>query len=108
MMIDIHVLFEFVVAILSAVIGLGTGYLLLNIREDAQAVMTQFKLESERTAQDFRMLLVSEAVLFFVFLLYVVAGILENSVFMYVSRIMLLVFLAIVGLVFIRQWRRSR
>lgn len=107
-MIDLHIAFEFSLAALAAVIGLSTGYLLTNIREDAQQVMTQFKLAADHTAQDFKILLSGEATLLAVFALYPVAGVLGNTFFINAARILLLIFLAEVAYVFARQWRRSQ
>ncbi len=107
-MIDLHIAFEFGLAAIASVIGLASGYLLLNIREDSDLVMTQFKLSSDHTAQDFKILLSGEAALLFVFALYPVAGVLGNNLYVNAARILLLVFLIQVAVVFIRQWRRSR
>jgi AraC-like DNA-binding protein len=107
-MIDLHIAFEFILAALAAVIGLSTGYLLTNIREDSQQVMTQFKLAADHTSQDFKILLTGEATILFIFALYPVAGVLGNTAFINAARILLLVFLAEVAYVFARQWRRSR
>ncbi len=107
-MIDLHIAFEFGLAAVAAVIGLASGHLLLNIREDSDLVMTQFKLSSDHTAQDFKMLLSGESALLFVFALYPVAGIIGSTSYINMARVLLLVFLTQVAYVFIRQWRRSK
>lgn len=107
-MIDLHIAFEFALAAIAAVIGLASGHLLVNIREDSQLVMTQFKLGADHTAQDFKMLLSGELALLFIFGLYPLAGFLGNSFFVNAARGLLLVFLLSVAVVFTRQWRRSR
>ncbi|MFQ3308220.1 MAG: Na+/H+ antiporter NhaD/arsenite permease-like protein [Candidatus Nanohaloarchaea archaeon] len=108
MAIDFHITYEFVIAILAATIGLSTGYLLLRIRDSPQEVLTKFKLDSDSTARDFKILFISEITLTVTFLLYIAAGILEKPILTRAARIILPVFTASVGVVFIRQWRRSR
>lgn len=107
-MIDLHIAFEFSLAALAAIIGLSTGYLLMNIREDADQVMTKFKLDADHTAQDFKILLIGEATLLVIFAMYPIAGVLGSSAFINAARILLLIFLAGVAYVFTRQWRRSQ
>lgn len=107
-MVSFHLLFEFAVAALAAVISVGSGKLFLNIKKNKDSVLTKFKLKSDQTYHDFAVFYVGEFLLLTTFLMYVIVGLTGQNSLLSFARGLLLVFLSIIAYGTIRMWRRSR
>ncbi|MFB6174787.1 MAG: hypothetical protein ABEJ87_02320 [Candidatus Nanohalobium sp.] len=103
-----HLVFEFSVAVLAALIGLGAGRLFLNIRENKDSVMTRFKLRSDQTYHDFVLFFIAEILLLGTFITYVIAGLTDAVYLMDSARVLLILFLSMIAYGVLRMWVISR
>lgn len=107
-MLSFHLVFEFAVAALAALISFGAGKLFLGIRDNKDSIMTKFKLKSDQTYHDFAVFFIGEVLLLGTFLLYVVAGSTGATYLLSSARVLLVLFLSIIAYGVLRMWVRSR
>lgn len=107
-MASFHIIFEFTVAVLAAIISATSGKLFLNIGENKDSVLAKFKLKSDQTFHDFAVFYVGEFLLLITFMMYVIVGLTQQSSLLSFARVLLVLFLSIIAYGTIRMWRRSR
>lgn len=107
-MASFHIIYEFAVAILAAVISVGAGKLFLSIREDKQSVLTKFKLKPDQTYYDFVLFYIGEFLLLVTFIVYTISGLTEQITFLSYARLALVIFLTIIAYTVLRMWVRSK
>ena len=107
-MTSFHLVFEFAVAVLAAVISVGAGKLFLNIKQDKQSVLTKFKLKPDQTYRDFLLFYIGGFLLLTTFIVYMISGLTGQASLLAYARVALVIFMTLMAYTVLRMWVRSK
>ena len=107
-MIELPVLIELSTALIAAITSMAASKLYWNIKEDAERVLTSFKLKADLTRNDFFAYLVGELFLIITFLIYTLGAVMGSEPLILFARVQIVGFLGVITYGVLRMWWRSR